>query len=323
MRNRVSATLMSALLAISVASCVRTKAPALKPTPAVPGSSLWTQPANLRSQDLFNGPWGREDAPDPNATYTLVELKHTGVNPGMTVRDPEGREWSVKQANPGGLDREAPVEVVVSRLLSAAGYHQPPVYFLPAFTLKTDIGTGTVAGGRFRLQKETLKDRGAWAWEENPFVGTRPYHGLLVMLMMFNSTDLKNSNTTLYERQIGNRVERWYVVRDLGAALGDTHRFAPRKGDLEAFERHPYLLGVTNGHVQFAYKGWYQKLVQDRITPTDVAWASNLLGQLSDAQWRDAFRAAGYQPTVAGRFIRKLREKIDHGRALGDRPATE
>jgi hypothetical protein len=144
-----------------------------------------------------------------------------------------------------------------------------------------------------------------------------------VILMMFNSTDLKNSNNTLYERKVGGRVERWYVVRDIGAALGDTDRFAPRKGHVETFERHPFILGVNSGYVDFAYKSWYQKLVRDRITPDDVAWASNLLARLSNQQWRDAFRAGGYEPAVANRFIQKLREKVDQGRGIVRRAAVE
>ena len=40
--------------------------------------------------------------------------------------------------------------------------------------------------------------------------------------------------------------------------LGDTNRFAPLKGDPDAFERHPYILGVTNGFVDFANSGWYR-----------------------------------------------------------------
>ena len=103
-------------------------------------ASMWVEPTDLASRDLFHGPWGAENAPDPKGVYTLVERKHTGVNLGMTVKDDKGREWSVKQPFPGSLDSEAPVEVVVSRLLSAIGYHQPPVYFLPAFTLKDDLG---------------------------------------------------------------------------------------------------------------------------------------------------------------------------------------
>ena len=107
---------------------------------------MWVEPTNLAARDLFNGPWGAEHAPDPKDVYTLVERKHTGVNLGMTVKDAKGREWSVKQPFPGGLDSEAPVEVVVSRLLSAIGYHQPPVYHLPAFTLKDDFGTHVEVG---------------------------------------------------------------------------------------------------------------------------------------------------------------------------------
>ena len=37
------------------------------------------------------------------------------------------------------------------------------------------------------------------------------------------------------------------------------------------------------------------------------------------AGFADAFRAGGYEPAVAKRFIAKLREKIDHGRGLATR----
>lgn len=321
--RRLSIALVAAIVAVTVISCARAKRPALQPTAAPPGASLWQQPTDLPARDMFYGPWGSQHAPDPNATYTFVELKHSGVNPGMTVRDEQGREWSVKQGYPGGFDSEGPVEVVVSRLLSAVGYHQPPVYFLRTFTLKNDWGTHTEPGGRFRLDEETLDATGTWAWEENPFVGTKPYQGLLVLMMMFNSSDLKNSNNTLYEHRKGDLIEQWYVTRDIGAALGDTDRFAPRKGHAAAFEKQPFILGVTNGHVDFAYNSWYRNLVRDRITPDEVAWASNLLGQLSDRQWRDAFRAGGYEPEEADRFIRKLREKIEQGRNVGRRAADE
>ena len=98
---------------------------------------------------------------------------NSGINPGMTVRDPLGREWSVKQAGAETPD-EGPVEVALSRILSTVGYHQPPVYYLPSFTLEDDWGTHVEPGGRFRLKLKTLKDRGEWSWQQNPFVGTRP-----------------------------------------------------------------------------------------------------------------------------------------------------
>jgi hypothetical protein len=315
--NRTLVALAAAAIAVAPASCVRAKQPVLPRTSVPPAASLWQLPADLATRDVFHGPWGPERAPDPRSTFTLVERKHTGVNLGMTVRDSQGREWSVKQPYPGNVDPEGPVEVAVSRLLSAVGYHQPPVYFLPAFELKDDWGTHTEVGGRFRLKMDALDDTGAWSWAENPFVGSRPYQGLLVLMMMFNSTDLKDSNNTLYEYKDGERVQRWYAVRDVGAALGDTHRISPRKGHPEAFERHLFIRGVTNGHVNFAYNGWYQNFVRERITPEDVNWASSLLAQLTDRQWQDAFRAGGYEPAVANRFIRKLREKVEQGQALG------
>jgi hypothetical protein len=314
--NRVAATFVAVVVMVGVTACRGAKRPAERPTAAVPGATLWESPTDLRSRDLVYGPWGRERAPDPRATYTLEELKHSGVNPGMTVTDPQGREWSVKQAYPGGLDNEGPVEVAVSRLLSAVGYHQPPVYYLPTFTLKDDWGTHVERGGRFRLKEQSLKEEGAWKWEENPFVGTRPYQGLLVLLMMFNSTDLKNSNNSLYHYKRAGRVEQWYVVRDVGAALGDTHPIESRKNHASSFERQPFILGLNNGHVEFAYKGWYKNLVRGRITPDDVAWASDLLGRLTDRQLSDAFRAGGYAPEIADRFIRKLRKKIVQGQTV-------
>ena len=322
--KRTSTALLIAIVAVSLGACGRmsVKQPATQPTAPVAGASLWERPANLTSRDLYYGPWGEENAPNPADTFKFVEAKRTGVNPGMTVLDSKGREWSVKQPLPGGVENEGQVEVVVSRLLSAIGYHQPPVYFVPAFTVKDDWGTHVEVGGRFRLKHETMKDAGEWSWQENPFIGKPEFNGLLTILMMLNSTDLKNSNNTLYEVRKGDLVEQWYVSRDVGAALGDINAFAPFKDNPAAFERTPFVLGVTNGHVDFAYKGLYKNLVRERITPQEVAWASNLLGQLSEKQWQDAFRAGGYEADEANRFIRKLRAKIDEGRALGQRAAN-
>ena len=304
------------LIAITSASCAGVGQPQVRNAPPPPGSSMWVEPTDIASRDLYYGPWGRELAPDPKDVYELVELKHTGVNLGMTVKDSKGREWSVKQPYPGNLDSEAPVEVVVSRLLSAVGYRQPPVYYLPAFTLKDDFGRKVEVGGRFRPKVEGLKEVGAWDWADNPYVGSKEYQGLIVLLVMFNSTDLKNSNNSLYERRDGDLVEQWYVARDVGSALGDTDRFTPRKNHADSFEKMPFILGVTNGYVDFAYNGWYKNLVRDRIKPEDVAWACNLLGSLSEQQMRDAFRTAGYEPDMASRFIARLREKIQQGRSL-------
>jgi hypothetical protein len=135
---------------------------------------------------------------------------------------------------------------------------------------------------------------------------------------MFNSSDLKNSNNTLYEVSLPSQPpRRWFVVRDLGTALGDTGRLAPHRNDPDRFERHGFIRGVRNGFVEFEYGGFHQELVRNRITVADVRWASGLLADLTDTQWVEAFRAGGYDPRVAGRFIRALQLKIRQGLALG------
>lgn len=280
-------------------------------------AELWVRPADVESQDLFFGPWGPERAPDPDAKYRFIEEKSGGVNPGMTVRDPAGRVWKVKQPALDGRLAEGPIEVVLSRVLSAVGYHQPPVYFLRTFTVTDLTGTRRTLGGRFRLNDKSLKDVGDWSWQQNPFVGTRPYQGLLVILLMFNSSDLKNSNNTLYESRHADRIDRWFVVRDLGTALGGTGRITPARGDIEQFERHGFIEGIENGFVKFEYHGWHQELIRERIKPADVEWACALLADLTDGQWREAFLAGGYEPALGDRFIRRLQEKIRDGLALG------
>jgi hypothetical protein len=301
-----------------VPTCVPKAVVPSVPADQVRMAELWQQPDDLAGRDLFYGPWGPERAPDAAATYSFVEYKKGGVNPGMTVRDALGREWRVKQPPLDGRNAEGPVEVVLSRVLAACGYHQPPVYYLPVFTLAQNGETRVVPGGRFRLTLAALRDAGDWSWQKNPFVGTRPYQGLLVTLLMFNSSDLKNSNNTLYEyAPEPGRVERWYVVRDLGTALGSTGRATPIRSDPAVFERLGFITGVTRGFVDFEYRGWHQELVRGRLTPADVRWASELLGRLTREQWDEAFRAGGYAPAVRERFIGRLLDKIEEGRALG------
>ena len=312
------------LLAVTIAASALRCAGAVRPTSpphAIPMTAWWEQPDNLAARDLFHGPWGAAYAPDPAAQYTFVRPKTGGFNPGVVVRDPQGREWHVKQPRLSHGD-EGPAEVVLSRVLSALGYHQPPVYYLPSFTMRDKSGVHAERGGRFRLDEPSMKDMGEWSWQQNPFVGQRPYQGLLVILLMFNSSDLKNSNNTLYQVQRGGRTTDWYVVRDLGDALGKTGRFAPIRNNLEIFARTRFITGVSGGFAQFDYSGLHGELVNDRISPADVAWASALIGGLSERQWQDAFRAGGYPPNVARQFISILRTRVADAQRIGSGGVT-
>ena len=315
--RRHSLLLLVPLLTAPLAGCAPAIHPTMPPWEARV-ASLWVRPTDIAQRDLFHGPWGPPRAPDPADTYTLVKIKHSGVNPGMTVVDSRGRKWSVKQADPDTPVGEGPIEVVLSRVLSAVGYHQPPVYYVPSFRLRDDWGVRTTGGGRFRLHEETLKERGSWSWHQNPFIEVRAHEGLLTILMMFNASDLKSSNNSLYEYRGPDGREQWYVVRDLGTALGETGRLAPRRGDPELFERSRFIVGIDKGFVRFGYRGRHRELVTDRIGIYDVSWASRLLSKLTEQQWHDAFRAGGFARPVADRYIRVLSARIAHGLALDD-----
>ncbi len=206
---------------------------------------------------------------------------------------PDGVEWSAK------IGPEAQTEVLVSRLLWGLGYHQPPLHYLPSWNLVQENGdVRKESEARFRPKLESLERlKDPWSWTENPFLGTRPFKGLLITLLILNSTDLKNDNNSIYElkQPVGGGVlrARWFVVRDLGAALGETGKLFPRRNWIEGFEDEAFIEGVEDGRIQFAFTGRHQELL-DMITPADLQWAATHLRRVTDQQWRDAFRAANY-----------------------------
>jgi hypothetical protein len=77
---------------------------------------------------------------------------------------------------------------------------------------------------------------------------------------------------------------------------------------------------VHNGFVVFPFNGWHQELYRGRITADEVRWACNLMARLTDGQWHDAFKAGGYDPAAATRFITAIKARISQGQHLA--PST-
>jgi hypothetical protein len=282
------------------------------PPSAAQLAQLWAEPRGDR--DLYWGVGGKRLAPDPAATYTVIEIKQGGFSRGYTVEDPSGREWSVK------FPPEAPTEVVASRIHWALGYHQPPVYYQQKWMAAKATSSNPQLPARFREKKPALggglEEKGTWSYYRNPFVGTRQLKGLLVLQAMLGNSDLKDDNNALYQlREAIDGASTWYVPRDLGHTFGRTGVFNAPRGDIEVFEKTPFIKGVVDGRVKLDWRGLHDALFED-ITPADVRWICERLDRLTDEQWQDAFRAGGYPSADAARFIRRLKQKIAEGLAL-------
>jgi hypothetical protein len=301
-------------LAIAWPGCITGRHPVRTGTPSPDQvSQLWID-VDPVSRDLRDGPGADVPKPADEARYDIVEIDTRGYSVTYRVKDASGREWNVK------LGPEAQPEVVTSRILWAVGYHQLPAFFVDrwiAYDTKRKLGA-LRGGARFRPHELGLKSEGVWAWERNPFVGTRPLNGLLALMMLLNSTDLKTDNNEMYRVDGGARegASRWFIVKDLGATLGETGVMDPRRGYLEGFEREPFVHGVgQDGWVRFAYRGWHRSVVS-RVPVDDLKWMCERVLRLTDAQWRDAFRAARYDDDQTRRFVARIKQKAAEGMAL-------
>jgi hypothetical protein len=232
------------------------------------------------------------------------------------VTDPRDREWNVK------FPPEAGTEIIASRIHWGIGYHQPPVYLLQDWTAEKATSPNPQLPARFREKDPELNGLNAgdpWSYFRNPFVGTTQLNGLLALEALLGNSDLKDVQNVVYTLKTPlEGSTTWYVARDLGQTFGRTGVIDAPRGDIEAYEKTPYLRGVENGKVRFEYRGRHGALFQN-ISPTDVRWVCEKLNRLTDQQWKDAFRAGGIEGDLADRFIRRTKQKIAEGLALKDR----
>jgi hypothetical protein len=312
------------LVTVLTASCAGLSAPKASVDPAKANlGELWMAPSDLATRNFFDGP-SAALAPAESARYDLVAVDSKGYSGGYDVRDRQGVTWSVK------IGKEAQPEVAVSRVLSGLGFHQPPVYLVHDWQLggATGVDAASLRMARFRRDVEEATVVGDWSWYENPFVGTEPFQGLVVVNLMLNNWDWKTSNNKIYDvRDARTGPTRMYVVRDLGASLGRTNfpkflKWTPMRGmgqgtrnDVEGFEKQGFIKSIDGQQVKFHYNGIHRQLV-DTITVKDVVWAARLMSRVSDDQWRDAFRAGGFTAAQQQRYVEKLKSKIRDGLAL-------
>jgi len=235
------------------------------------------------------------------------------------------------------LGIEAQPEVVASRLLWAIGYFTNDNYFLrdvPVHGLPPHLkrGEGHVASpGHLdyaRLQRRPAgeKKEADWDWQHNPFVGSREFNGLRVMMALINNWDLKTENNAIMTGKDGNQE---YMVTDVGTAFGaagNTFTESGSKNNLEAYRHSKFIAHVTPEYVDFNFPQrppllhlldlphfvhqMRMKWVGSHIPRADAKWVGSLLAQLSREQIQDAFRAAGYSKEEIAGFSQALEARI-------------
>lgn len=249
---------------------------------------LWTSPANINSRNLRLGPGGSAMQPDLQSITFLEEDKGGYSGTKYRIRDGAGREWVAK------IGKEAQSETAAVRLLWSVGYETEINYLVPRLTIP---GKGTFEDVRLEARPAWEKRFDEWQWEANPFVGTRPFQGLKVMMLLLENWDIKDSNNEVIQVKGTNKLR--YVVSDLGATFGKTGglpilwSITRSRNNPEDYEKAKFVEGVEGNRVKFRYSG-KKKDIFENITVADARWLGSLLSRLSRAQIRDAFLAANY-----------------------------
>ena len=294
---------------------------------------IWRDPGDMASLNLLYGAGGRADAPDPAGRFAFVSEDMEETSPKFTVKDDRGVEWRVK------LGQEPQSETAATRFLWAAGYFVDEDYYLPELTVtalpKLQRGQNFVSAGgtvhRARLERRSnaVKKLGSWDWFDNPFINTREFNGLRVMMSLLDNWDLSTANNSIYDMDGEHR----YVVSDVGATFGNTgNNFTRSKSvpadyaaaafidnatpDFVDFSMHsrPFFLSVIN------LPNYRDRTRMEQITKhiphADAIWLGRRLAMLSEEQIRDAFRAAGYTPDQVEVFTQAVRKRITALNAL-------
>jgi hypothetical protein len=150
-----------------------------------------------------------------------------------------------------------------------------------------------------------------WKWYNNPFIGTKEFQGLKVMMMIVNNWDIKDINNKIIAvKTEDGTTQLRYEVSDLGASLGQTGGFFSRSRNKSAdYVKTKFVEEAKRPFIKFDYRGKEQDLFND-ITITQARWVGGMLATLSDQQLADIFRAANYSPEESEQLISGLKTRI-------------
>src|SRR5688572_15522876 len=233
---------------------------------------IWREPGAVEALDLTHGPGNA--GIEPRAPFRFVEEHLTGSQPCVSVTDARARRWRVKW----GVEVRA--ENFAVRLAYACGYFSEVTYFIASGRIDgasnlqraaSCIGADcTFSDARFELDDPAvhkLFEEHSWAWNDNPFAGTRELNGLKVLVMLLSNWDTKDrrdvargSNTAIFELRVSTlRREARYLITDWGGSMGRWGNNIVTRGrwDPDGFEAQTpeFVARVEGNIVYFGYVG--------------------------------------------------------------------
>jgi hypothetical protein len=320
-------TLALAVMLVATTRPVLGQKPAQDSPSAAP--AIWHDPGDIKSKDMLNGPGGEKHHPQLPVKF-LKEDRH-GQNSKFNVEDADGTKWKAK------LGIEAQPEVVATRLLWAIGYFTNENYFIPNLEVKNlpahlHRGQGHITspdhvdGARLQRHRGNEKKDATWNWKHNPFVGTREFNGLRVMMAFLSNWDLKDENNAISTSKDGRQE---YLVTDVGTAFGASGKHwteAASKNNLGEYTKARFISKATPDYVDFNFPRRppllhllvlpsyihqvHMRWVGNRVPRADAKWLGGLLAQLTTDQILEAFRAGGYPPDKAAAFTKVVQSRI-------------
>lgn len=270
---------------------------------AVTGTPVMWEKVDIPSLDLYAGPGGEASKPDLSS-ITFVSEEKGGHSKKYKIKDGAGNKWVAK------IGAEAQSETAAVRLLAGLGYKTEVNYLVPSLTIP---GKGTFTNVRLEARPEDVKREGQWRWGHSPFEGTREMKGLMLMMALVNNWDMKSANNVILK----TGDERQYVISDLGVAFGKTGsnglplfwRIGRSRNKPVDFSKSKFIAGVNRNKVKVVFNGKNRTRMRN-FTVADARWLADLLDQLSDAQIRDAFRAANYSEANIELLTHAVRSRI-------------
>jgi hypothetical protein len=252
----------------------------------------------------------------PKPPFRFEKEDTSGTNPKIKVIDANGVRWNVK------FDEEVHAEIAASRLVWAFGYNIEESYYVPSAQINSVTSlsrarrfvgaNGAIKNAMFEKRPKNITRRHEpWSWSSNPFSGTREMSGLILLNVLVNNWDAKQTNNGVLGMLDKNGgVNEWYTVCDWGGTFGKYGSvFSHSKWSPNDFEKQSYIEGVSGNMLKLHYSG---KMGGSRSVPLEHArWFAGLANQLTDAQIRQAFEASGASESEVASFSHKIRAKLD------------